>query len=95
MNREEYKALASQTIDQIASKLDEVKAQRAALSEQAQSTFDEVVAELERQKAELQLQRDQLQHATDDQLADVKKAFSSAGDSFKEGFSALAQLFKS
>lgn len=93
MNREEFKAKANQRIDEISAKINELKAKRASVKEASKDKYEESIKELETRKADLQSKYQDLLHASDEKWEEVKSAFSSAADSFKEGFSKIASLF--
>ncbi len=93
MNKEEFKALANKTIDEVSAKINELKAKKESVQESAKSKYDEAIKMLEVKKAELEAKYEQLKNASEHKWVEVKEAFSSAADSFKEGASKIASLF--
>lgn len=92
MNKEEFKAKANQTIDEVFAMINTLKAKRDAAKEDAKSDYDEAIKELKSKKSEMESKLADLEDATEDKWEEAKIAFSSASDSFKEGFEKLKSL---
>jgi chromosome segregation ATPase len=74
-------------------KLAEVKAKKEKALEVVKSEYDEKIVDLKTKKDELLARYDRLAEATEENWEEVKDAFSSASESFKEGFRKIASLF--
>jgi len=93
MTKEEFKAVANKTIDEVAAKIDELKAKKESVQENAKMKYEEAIKVLEAKKAELEAKYVDLKNAGEHKWEEVRDAFSSASDSFKEGFSKIGSLF--
>lgn len=93
MNREEFKIQANQNIDEIFSKIDELRSKKDSVEEKAKAEYEKSIKELESKKVDLQSKYENLKNASDDEWEEKKRSFSSAVDSFKEGFSKIASTF--
>lgn len=94
MDREAYKNKAKESIDEIFAAIDELEAKKNKALAGAKAEYSEKLAELKAKKDDLQVKYDRLLAATEDNWEEVKGAFSSASDSFKDGFSKIASIFK-
>ena len=86
MTKEEFKAKANQTIDEVSAKINELKAKKEAAEDGSETKFKESLKELEAKKADLE-------QAGDEKWEEIRDAFSSAKDSFDEGFAKISSLF--
>jgi len=93
MDRTEFKNKAKASIDDIFAKIDEMEAKKNSISEDLKHEYEETLFSLRLKKAELQLKYDEMLNAKEEKWEEVKTVFSSASESFKEGFSRLATLF--
>jgi len=93
MNKEEFKAKANQTIDEISAKINELKAKKESVKENAKSKYEETIRDLESKQTDLIAKYSEIENTAEDKLEETKEAFSSASDSFKEGFDKLKSLF--
>lgn len=93
MNKEEFKAKAATSIDEVSAKINELKAKKEIVEHEVKSDYDEAIKTLVAKKLEIQAKYDDLKNASEDRWDDAKEAFSSASDSFKEGFSKITSLF--
>jgi hypothetical protein len=101
MEKEKFKEEAAKAIDEIFAKIDELEAKTEELKAQndrafaeAKEEYEEKIAQLKLKKEDLMLTYRKLQDSTEDDWDDVKLAFSSASESFKDGFSKIASIFK-
>jgi hypothetical protein len=94
MDKENFKNKAKQSIDDIFAKIDELEAKKDKAIGEAKIEYEKRILELKSKKVELQAKYNKLVNASDENWEEVKNAFSSASDSFKEGFSKIASLFK-
>jgi uncharacterized protein YdcH (DUF465 family) len=94
MDREKFQSKAKKTIDEIFDKIEELEVKKNKAVGKTKAGYEENIAELKVKKLELQARYDKLAEATEENWEEVKEAFSSALDSFKEGFSKIASLFK-
>lgn len=95
MTREEYKEAASKAIDQVGDQIDKMKAKKNEVSGQLREQYDSALKDLELKQAKMTEKYNEMKSASDDKWEEVKSTFSSASDSFREGFSKLSTLFKS
>lgn len=94
MDKQKYKENAKKSIDEIFAKIDELEKKTESFKEKSKAEYEKNIAELKAKRAELQAKYKALENASDDKWEEVKSAFSSASDSFKEGFSKITSLFK-
>jgi hypothetical protein len=94
MDKENFKNNAKKTIDEIFVKIDELEAKKDKALGHAKAEYEEKLSKLKLKKDELQIKYDKLVEASEEDWEEVKKAFSSASESFKDGFSKIASLFK-
>jgi hypothetical protein len=94
MDKEKFKNKAKDSIDEIFAKIDELEVKKDKAIGEAKIEYEEKLAELKSKKIELQAKYDKLVEASEENWEEVKVAFSSASESFKEGFSKIASLFK-
>ncbi|MDA3892372.1 MAG: hypothetical protein PF517_11975 [Salinivirgaceae bacterium] len=93
MNKENFKNKAKKSIDDIFAKIDALEAKNDKVKGDAKAEYEENLSNLKAKKKELQAKYDGLDSASDEKWEEVKSTFSSATDSFKEGFSKIATLF--
>jgi len=93
MEREKFKEQALKSIDAIFSKIDELEVKKENATTEIKGEIDEKIKALKAKKADLQQKYNNLMEAKDEKWEEVKEAFSSAADSFKEGFSKITSLF--
>ena len=94
MDRENFKNKAKESIDDIFTKIDELEAKKDLAIGKAKAEYEEKLVELKSKKDELVAKYDSLLAASEENWEEVKGAFSSATESFKEGFLKIASLFK-
>jgi len=92
MDKEEFKKEAKKSLNEIFARIDELEAKRDKAKADSRAEYEEKVARLKSQKNDLQEKYDNLIKASDEKWEEAKQAFSSASDSFKEGFSKIASL---
>jgi hypothetical protein len=93
MKKERFKAKASQRIDEVSAKIKELKAKKVSLQGDAKSKYEESLKELESKKAGLEAKYTELENASEEKRDEAKHAFSSASESFKEGWNKIISLF--
>ena len=71
MNKEEFKAKANQTIDEVSAKINELKAKRESVQYDAKSKYEESLKDLESRKADLESKFKELENASDDKWEEV------------------------
>lgn len=92
MNKEDFKKKAKKSIDDIFAKIDELEAKKDKVKGDAKAKYEEKLNKLKTKKKELQAKYDALVNASDEKWEEEKSTFSSATDSFKEGFSKIASM---
>jgi cytochrome c556 len=94
MNKEMFKQNAKHSIDEIFDAIDRLQDRANIVEGEARIKLNETIVELKAKKQELQAKYDKLDLASDEKWEEVKTAFSSASDSFKEGFKKITSLIK-
>ena len=72
--------------------MDELEAKKNMVKGYAKAKHEEGINDMKTKKKELQAKYDNLSDASDEKWEEVKGTFSSASDSFKEGFSKITDL---
>jgi len=93
MNREQFKEEAKQNIDRIFTRIEELEAKKDEAGEHVKEEYEEMLDWLNQKKSDLETKYHELTNASDEKWEEVRSAFSSAADSFKEGFSKIGDLF--
>ncbi len=93
MDREKFKEEAKKTIDELFEKIEGLEAKKDEYVDKARAEYEEKLALLKNRRKELQTKLDQLTDAADDKWDEFKDTFSSAAESFKEGFARLGSFF--
>jgi DNA repair exonuclease SbcCD ATPase subunit len=93
MNKEEFKAKANQTIDDVSAKINELESKKESAEQGAKSEYDEAIKDLKSKKSDLEAKYADLENASEDKWEEVKATFSSASDSFREGLTKISSLF--
>ena len=94
MDRENFKNKAKESIDEIFAKIDALEEQKEKAIGNAKAEYEQKLSELSAKKDELQAKYDQLVATSEENWEEVKEAFSAASESFKDGFSKIASIFK-
>ena len=94
MDREKFKNQAKKSIDEIFAKIDILEAKKEKAVGEVKAEYEKRIIELKAKKIELLAKYNKLVSASEENWEEVKNAFSSASESFKEGFSKIASLFK-
>jgi len=92
MKKEEFKKEAKKSIDDFFAKIDKLEAKKDKAEGDAKAEYEEKLNALKGKKKELQAKYDELANASDEKWEEVKSAFSSANDSFRESLSKIASL---
>lgn len=92
MNEQEFKAKASETVDMVATKIDELKAKKESVQEDVKAQYNDSIEELESRKLALEKKYAELENASEDKWKEVKGTFLSASESFNEGFKKIKTL---
>jgi hypothetical protein len=93
MKKEEFKAKASQIIDEVSEKIDKLQAKKEFAQGYAKSKQEESLRDLKLKKTDLEIKYAELESASEEKWDEVKNAFSSAYDSFKESWNKIGSLF--
>jgi hypothetical protein len=94
MEREEYKAKAKQTIDDLFAHIDKLEAKMNKAKADSKEKYKTEIDELKLKGAELQDKYNKLEDAVEDKWEEVKAAFQESIPSFKKGFSILGGIFR-
>jgi len=94
MDKETFKQNAKNGIDEIFDAIDRVQDRANVVGDEAKAKFNERLVELRAKKEELKAKYNELDDTSEERWEDVKTAFSSAFDSFKEGLKKITSLLK-
>ena len=94
MDKETFKQNAKKSIDEIFDAIDRVQERANTVEGEAKVRFEQNLIELKAKKKDLQAKYDKLGNTSEEKWEEVKNAFSSASDSFKEGFKKITSLIK-
>ncbi len=92
MNKEELKAKASQKIDEVSAKINELKAKKASVEGEAKQKYEESLSELNDRKADLESSFDQIKNSAEEQLAEAKTDFEKASHALESGMKKIANI---
>lgn len=93
MKKEDFKNEAKKSMDDIFAKNNALKAKKDKTKGDVKAEFKEELNSLNGKKKELQAKYEELVNASDENRGEVKIAFISANDSYKEGLSKIKSLF--
>ncbi|MFA6713406.1 MAG: hypothetical protein WCR82_05950 [Bacteroidales bacterium] len=94
MDRETFKNKAKESINEIFAKIDKLELKKDNAVGKVKEEYEETLTDLKVKKVELQKKYDKLMTSTEENWEEVKESFSSASDSFNEGFSKIGSIFK-
>ena len=94
MDKETFKQNAKNGIDEIFDAIERVQERTNVVGEEAKARFNETLVELREKKKDVQAKYDELGNTSDEKWEEVKGAFSSAFDSFKEGLKNITSIIK-
>lgn len=85
-------ARTSSALLSLFAKIDTLEVKKDKVKGDTKAEFEEILNNLKTKNKELQVKYDALVNASDEKWEEVKSTFSSATDSFKEGFSKIVSL---
>ena len=94
MDKETFKQNAKNGIDEIFDAIERVQERATIVGEEAKVRFNETLVELREKKKDVQAKYDELESSSDEKWEEVKGAFSSAFDSFKDGLKKITSIIK-
>jgi predicted nuclease with TOPRIM domain len=94
MDKETFKQNAKNGIDEIFDAIERVQERANVVGVEAKARFNETLFELREKKKDVQAKYDELESTSDEKWEEVKGAFSSAFDSFKEGLKKITSIIK-
>jgi hypothetical protein len=94
MEREEFKAKAKQTIDDLFAHIDKLEVKMNKAKADSKEKYKTEIDELKVKGAELQDKYNKLEDTVEDKWEEVKAAFQESIPSFKKGFSILGGIFR-
>jgi hypothetical protein len=94
MDKETFKKNAKNGIDEIFDAIERVQERATVVGEEAKVRFNETLVELREKKKDVQAKYDELESSSDEKWEEVKGAFSSAFDSFKDGLKKITSIIK-
>lgn len=89
MNKQEFKAKANQTIDEISAKINELKADKESAQENIKKQLEENIRSLEVKESELKDRLKDLENASESQWEDAKKTFSTIREKYNKTLSEI------
>lgn len=93
MNKEDLKREMNNTIDDLASKINEMEAKKDHVKQEAQSKYYSTLQMLREKKSDLKTKYNEIEDATGDKWHEIKNSLDSAKDYFKKGVGELASAF--
>jgi hypothetical protein len=93
MNRNEFKANAKKSIDNLFLKIEELEAKKDKASAETKAKFEEQLSALKAGQQDLMEKYKNMSEASEEKWEETKAAFSEASESFKEGFEKIKSLF--
>jgi len=94
MDKETFKHNAKKGIDEIFEAIDRVQERANVVGGEARDKFNERLEELREKRKDIQAKYDALGNTSEERWEEVRGAFSSALDSFKEGVKKITSLLK-
>lgn len=94
MEKTEFKEKAKKSIDDLFLKIEELELKKEKASNSVKSKYNEMIADLKLLKADLQVKYKALEQSSGEDWKEKKEIFNSSMESFKEGFSKIASIFK-
>ena len=94
MDKETFKQNAKNTVDEIFDAIERIQEKATIVEGEAKVRFEQNLLELKERKKDLQDKYDKLGNTSEEKWEEVKNAFSSASESFKEGFKKITSLIK-
>ena len=94
MDKQTFKENAKKSIDDIFAKINELEAKKDNVKEKVKGDYNEIIADLKSKQDVLQTNYKELKNATEDKWEEAKDAFSSALESFKEGFVKITSFLR-
>ena len=94
MDKETFKQNAKKSIDEIFDAIDRVQERANTVEGEAKVRFEQNLIELKAKKKDLQAKYDKLGNTSEERWEEVKNAFSSASESFKDGIKKIKSIIK-
>ncbi len=94
MERQEFKEKAKHRIDELFAKIDELEAKKEKATGETKARYNEMIADIKKLKNDLNEAYRSVESATEKDWKEKKKIFNASLESFQEGFSKLADIFK-
>ena len=94
MDRETFKQNAKNSIDEIFDAIERIQERANVVQGEAKVRFEQNLVELKAKMNDLQARYNKLDNASDEKWEEVKNAFSSASESFKDGFKKITSIIK-
>ena len=94
MDKETFRQNAKSTLDEIFDAIERIQEKANKIEGEAKDSFEKNLIELKALKKDVQAKYDKLEYSSEEKWEEVKNAFSSASDSFKEGFKKITSVIK-
>lgn len=93
MTREEAKAKAAKSIDEMYNKLEALDAKKEILEDKAKKEYAEMRENMMAKKVDLEVYIKEVDAASDDAFDELKVAFGKSSEAFKEAFGNIKSRF--
>ena len=94
MDKETFKQNAKNSIDEIFDAIERIQEKASIVEGEAKVRFEQNLVELKAMKKDIQTKYSKLDNASEEKWEEVKNAFSTAAESFKEGFKKITSIIK-
>lgn len=94
MNKEVFQAKAKQKMHEFSAKINELKAKKAAASEDGKKKYDEMITDLKSKQSELEAKFNELQDASKEKWEEAKSTFDSISDSMKKSINDISDKIR-
>lgn len=94
MEKQNYKEKLKHQIDDLFAKVEELEAKKEKASSELKLKYNEKISEINKLKDDLKTTYKSVENSSEEDLNKKKELFNASIESFKEGFSKLAGIFK-
>ena len=94
MDKETFKQNAKNSIDEIFDAIERIQEKANKIEGEAKDSFEKNLIELKALKKDVQAKYDKLEYSSEEKWEEVKNAFSSASESFKDGIKKIKSIIK-
>jgi len=94
MDKETFRQNAKSTLDEIFDAIERIQEKANKIEGEAKDSFEKNLIELKALKKDVQAKYDKLEYSSEEKWEEVKNAFSSASESFKDGIKKIKSIIK-